>query len=66
MDLPKSTLIDETIVNSDTSYQLRSMTYKGKTTYSTGKQIRGSYYPKEFITLEDAQAEYKKLTEVTA
>jgi hypothetical protein len=65
MNLPKSTLIAETIINSDTSYQLKSMTYKGRTTYSTGKQIRGSYYPKEFSTLEDAQAEYNKLTEAT-
>ena len=62
MEMPKSILIHETIINSEVSYQLRSMTYQGKTTYSTGKKIKGSYYPKEFNTLEDANNDYKNIT----
>jgi hypothetical protein len=61
MQLPKSTLIEQTTINSEVSIELRKMEYNGNTTYSAGKAIAGSYYPTKYNTLEDAQNDYKKL-----
>lgn len=64
MNLPKSTLIEQTAINSEVSIQLRKMEYKGNTTYSAGKAIAGSYYPKTYNTIEQARWDYANLVAI--